>query len=161
MDNKDEKRWFAVYTKSRHEKKANEKLMEIDIETFLPLKEETKKWSDRVKVVKEPLLRSYIFVHIIPKNALYVLQTFGVVSIVKFNKNIAPIPDYQIAALKKALESDYKLKPAAYYNEGQLVEVTAGALKGHIGRIREIKNETNFTLNLDAICASFQVTVKP
>jgi len=161
MDNSGDKQWFAVYTKSRHEKKANEKLQEINIETFLPLKEETKKWSDRVKVVKEPLLRSYIFVHILPKNALYVIQTFGVVSIVKFNDNYAIIPDYQIEALRKALESDYTLKPAQYYNSGQLVEVTSGALKGHIGRIRKIKNETSFTLDLDAICSSFQITVKP
>ena len=63
-DIKDNKKWFAIYVKSRCEKKVNEQLEDIGVESFLPLITRVKQWSDRKKKVEEPLFRSYLFVHI-------------------------------------------------------------------------------------------------
>ena len=63
-DVKGNKKWFAVYVKSRCEKKVSQQLDDMGIESFLPLITRIKQWSDRKKKVEEPLFRSYIFVNI-------------------------------------------------------------------------------------------------
>ncbi|HDN58843.1 MAG: antitermination protein NusG [Candidatus Neomarinimicrobiota bacterium] len=154
-------RWYAIYTKPRHEKKVFDSLNQKKIEAFLPLKKEYHQWSDRTKLVEEPLIRSYIFVHIPLKRSLEVLETYGVIKFVTFKGNYAPIPDFQIEALKKTLENQVSLEPIQYLKVGQLVEITDGPLKGVIGRIQRIKNEDKFVISLDAIRAAFVVDIHP
>ncbi len=55
--------WYAVTTKSRHEKVVAEQLWQKDIECFLPLREVLSKWKDRYKKVQFPLFPGYLFVH--------------------------------------------------------------------------------------------------
>lgn len=154
-------RWYAVYTKSRHEKKVFDTLIQKQIEAFLPLKKEYHQWSDRKKLVEEPLIRSYVFVHIPLKRSLEVLETQGVIKFVTFKGNYAPIPDFQIEALKKTLDSQTSLKPIQYFKIGQLVEIIDGPLKGIIGRVQRIKNEEKFVITLDAIQTAFAVDIHP
>ncbi len=154
---KEETRWYAVYTKPRHEKIATEKLRKKNFEVFLPLKKEYHKWSDRKKYVETPLLKGYLFVNITLKQTLSVLETHGVVRFVMFKNEFAPIPDFQIRALRKFLEIDAVLKPSEYYQEGQVVEITHGLLKGIIGKVAQIKNESKFIISLDAIKLSYAV----
>ena len=81
-DRPEERFWYAVYVKSRHEFRANELLLGADIEAFLPIVERLRKWQDRRKRVTFPLFPGYLFVHI-PKSRrqiLKVLKTRGVVS---------------------------------------------------------------------------------
>jgi transcription antitermination factor NusG len=63
------KHWYAVYTKPRWEKKVNALFAEKGIESYCPLNKVHKQWSDRVKLVEEPLFTSYVFVHV-PEAAL-------------------------------------------------------------------------------------------
>ena len=55
-------RWYAVHTRSRHEKLVAERLQERGMTAFLPLVKETHRWSDRKKTVELPLFSCYIFV---------------------------------------------------------------------------------------------------
>ena len=64
MKDRTKPHWFAVYTKSRNEKKVYERLIDEGYEAYLPLQKRLKQWSDRKKWVEEPLLRSYVFVKI-------------------------------------------------------------------------------------------------
>lgn len=154
-------RWFAVYTKPRHEKKIREYLLEKDIESYVPLVKKIRQWSDRKKWVDEPLIRGYVFVRISLKQQLYVLETHGVVRFVTFQKNLAMIPDFQIEALKRTVDEGFMLKPENYMRTGQLVEVCDGPLKGIKGRIQRIENENRFIISLDVIQASYQVRIDP
>ena len=43
--------WYAVYTAARAEKKVKERLDQIGIENYLPLRTEYRVWSDRKKKV--------------------------------------------------------------------------------------------------------------
>ncbi|MBP1652940.1 MAG: NusG antitermination factor, partial [Bacteroidetes bacterium] len=56
--------WYAVYTKPRWEKKVAESLIRKQVETYCPINRVTHQWSDRKKVVEEPLFKSYVFVRI-------------------------------------------------------------------------------------------------
>ena len=58
------RKWLAVYTRPRWEKKVNQLLSEKGVENYCPLNKVRRKWSDRVKVVEEPLFKSYVFVRI-------------------------------------------------------------------------------------------------
>ena len=81
-------KWIAVYTKPRHEKTVSNELYKKGYEVYLPLLKERRKWSDRKKWIEFPLFRSYLFVRTDIKNVLFVVQTYGVVKIIKFGEKI-------------------------------------------------------------------------
>ena len=50
-----EKKWYAVYTRPKWEKKVAELLSRKRIENYCPLNKSIKQWSDRKKTIFEPL----------------------------------------------------------------------------------------------------------
>ena len=58
------RKWLAVYSKPRWEKKINQLLQDKGLESYCPLNMVYRQWSDRVKKVEEPLFKSYVFVHV-------------------------------------------------------------------------------------------------
>jgi transcription antitermination factor NusG len=80
---------------------------------------------------------------------------------VKFNNDLAPIPDFQIEALKRSVMSGIKLHPRDYFKTGEMVKVSGGPLKGIFGKIQRIENENRFIISLDAIKASYEVQIDP
>ena len=113
-NHKSDLRWYAIYTKSRNEKKVALNLQEKGIEVYLPLLKTLKQWSDRKKWVEEPLFRSYLFVRILDKNYLEVLQTDGVVRFITFRQERIPVPDQQIEAVKAYMNEDNRLNIAEF-----------------------------------------------
>ena len=154
------KKWYAVYTKSRNEKKVNELLAEKGIESYLPLQKTLKQWSDRKKFVEEPLFRSYIFVRIDYKHHIDVLQTQGVVTFVKFAGKPEPVPDKQIEAVKMLLAENYDFEVT---NEnlkiGDKVEVTQGAMKGLQGELVEYRGKKKVVIRIDTIGQNLLVDI--
>jgi transcription antitermination factor NusG len=96
--------WHALYTRSRHEKRVYDELIYDEIEAYLPLHTVIKQWSDRKKKVEEPMIRSYVFVKISEKEYYNVLNIPAAVRYVTFEGKAAPIPEWQIDVMKKALE---------------------------------------------------------
>ncbi len=155
-------KWYALYTRPRHEKKVYEELQEKKIEAFLPLVERVRQWKDRKKRVMMPLFNSYVFVHIELKDRFAALQTKGVVRMVSFGGVPAAIPDWQIEQLRRLIEHPDTLQLEEYLREGDWVEVTDGPFMGIKGRLRELRNETRVVINIDGIyqSASFVVDKK-
>jgi len=56
--------WHVLYTKPRNEKKVAERLSSAGYTVYCPLQKVRRQWSDRVKVVEEPLFKGYLFVKI-------------------------------------------------------------------------------------------------
>lgn len=152
--------WYAVYTKPRHEKLVYSMLTDKGVECYLPLVKEVRQWSDRRKRVEEPVIRGYVFVHVTPRKTLDVLQTFGVVRFIMFQECYAIIPDFQIEALKRAIESGMELRSREYLQGGQLVEVIEGPLKGVIGSVQRFENEDRFVIRLDAVKTSYELRIE-
>ena len=122
MEQNNEK-WIAVYTKPRHEKTVEKELQQKGFEVYLPLLRERRTWSDRKKWVEFPLFRSYVFVRIELKNTLFVLQTIGVVRVVKFGEVSAVVNDDHIQAIKLMIKGGYNPKAMDYFVEGEEVKV--------------------------------------
>ena len=159
-DVKDNKKWFAIYVKSRSEKKVLKLLEDIGIESFLPLITRVKQWSDRKKKVEEPLFRSYLFVNI-PLNDYYtVLNVNGVVKFITFEKKPVPVPENQIIAIKEYL-NDTELHSINYedFKEGELVRVKTGQMKDLVGRFVKINGKHRVIIDIEAVGQSLAVNV--
>lgn len=98
-----EKKWYALYTKPRWEKKVDSLLIKKEIETWCPLQKIQRQWSDRKKIIEEPLFKSYVFVHIDISERTPVLMTDGVLNFVYHVGKPAVIRDEEIEIIKKYL----------------------------------------------------------
>src|SRR5258706_9842055 len=100
------KKWYAVYTRPRWEKKVYSLMIEKGVEAYCPLNRVRKKWSDRVKWVEEPLFKSYVFVRIEEKEMTKVRIVNGVVNFVYWLGKPAKVKEKEIQIIRKFL-SDY------------------------------------------------------
>jgi len=144
-----EYKWYPIYTRSRAEKKTQSELEKKNIITYLPLKKVEKQWSDRKKIVEEPLLKSYLFVYISFKEYTEVLMTYGVSRFIYFSGTIASIPDQQIADLKLllAISSDLEVNELDL-SPGEKVLIKAGPFKGILAELVSLKNSKKIVLRL-------------
>ncbi len=152
-------KWYALYTRPRHEKKVYELLIEKGVETFLPMTKQVRQWKDRRKKVEVPLFNSYVFIKIDLKDRYTSLQTHGVVRMVSFGGVPASIPDWQIEQLKHVIQYPETLELENYLREGDWVEVTDGPFAGIKGRLRELRGETRVVINIDGIFQSASFVV--
>ncbi|MGY3053541.1 transcriptional antiterminator RfaH [Pedobacter sp. UYEF25] len=142
-------KWYPIYTRSRMEKKVYQELQQKGITAYLPLKKELKQWSDRKKIVEEPLIKSYLFVHITTQQQLEVLQIHGAVRYIYFSGKIASMPEKQIDDLKLLLATDSELEIFDFdIDKGNQVLIKAGPFKDMIGEVVSIKNKTRVVLRL-------------
>ncbi|PTN08003.1 UpxY family transcription antiterminator [Mangrovibacterium marinum] len=137
------KSWYAIYVKSRCEKKAWQKLTDKGIECYLPLHEKVRQWSDRKKKVTIPLLPGYLFVHIHPHEMNCTLQTDHVLCFITTAGKASVIRDEEIQTLKRILAPEELTigLSAEAVAPGQQVEVIAGPLRGMQGELIQLKGK--------------------
>ena len=144
-------RWFAIQTRSRHEKVVRSQLELRNIENFLPTTRQRSQWTDRKKQVEVPLFAGYCFARFSSEERLPVLQSQGVVCVVGSGGRPEPIPDEEIESLRKLLtnSSDFVCHP--YLREGMLVEVIGGPLQGVTGRLVREARPCRLVLSISLI----------
>ncbi|WP_430974636.1 UpxY family transcription antiterminator [Sunxiuqinia rutila] len=151
-------KWHAVYVKSRAEKRALEDLRYKGIEAYLPLRIQKKKWSDRIKVVEEPLLKGYLFVRVSQAEYADVLRTSGVVAYVTFGGVAAEIPEKQLEDLRLFLDkvNASVCVTSEAVTKGQKVKVVGGVLQGVEGEIAEVRGKKRIVLRFESLgCVVF------
>jgi len=135
-------KWLAVYTRPRWEKKVHTLLTAKGIEAYCPLNKVRRKWSDRIKLIEEPLFKSYVFVKVDEEGRTPVRMTNGVVNFVYWNGKPAVIKEKEILTIKKFLN---EYEEVCVLKAGLLpsdpVVVTSGPLMDKEGTILEIKNK--------------------
>lgn len=153
------KSWYAVYTKSRAEKKVQLELEYQGIEHFLPLQKRLRQWSDRKKWVETPLISGYIFVNITLAEYDKVLRTNGVVSYVRFEGKAAQIPEDQIETIKHLLrQSEIEVNISQEnFKTGDSIEVIGGPLIGIRGTLVSFKGKKRVALQLKQLNLSFLI----
>ena len=155
-------RWYAVYVKSRYEKKTSKLLEDRHIEVYLPLLNRLKQWSDRKKMVEEPLFKSYIFVRTDLKNYYDILNTPGVVRFIGFEGKPVPVPDNQIVAVRQFVgENDGTSDFDELQNlqEGQLVEIAYGEMKGLVGRLVSFNGKQRLIVDIESVGRSIPINI--
>lgn len=163
MDTKkaEDKKWYAIYVKSRCEKKAWQKLTEKGIDSYLPLQQKIQQWSDRKKKVELPLLPGYLFVHINRPEYDATLQTEHVVCFVTTAGKASPIRDEEIDTLRRILAPqdlsvELSMEDLA---PGQKVEVIAGPLVGLKGELVQLKGKKVVGVRIEQIPYTITVDI--
>jgi transcriptional antiterminator RfaH len=147
-----EDKWYAVYTRPRAEKMVFQRLVEVGIETFLPLQKIYRTWSDRKKLVEKPLLSSYIFVKTNSRHFPLVYKTYGVVKFVSFEGQPVSIPGKQIDNLRLLINSDSEIEvTSGKFAPGDNVEVLSGSLIGLTGELIKIGSQNRVVVRIDRL----------
>jgi len=151
--------WYAIWTRSRHEQVVREQLERKGVEAFLPTITRWSRWKDRKKQIDWPLFPGYCFARFESSTRLPILKCSGVVNIVSFDGEPAPIPDHEIAGIRQLVESDLLYDPCPLIREGMMVEVTHGPLRGVIGRLVRKGAHARLVLSVDLIGQAVSVEV--
>lgn len=151
--------WYAVYTRSRHEKKVAEQLKERHVEYYLPSIPRLRQWKDRKKMVEMPLFPGYLFVNIKLANRLLVLTADGVVRLLGFNGELTPIPEYQIENIRRLLSQPELIEIEFYIEEGDWVEIIYGPFSGVFGKLVQLHGKRRLLVGIDLIHQAVSVEV--
>lgn len=122
--------WYALRTRSRHEKRVRDQLVTRGIEPFLPLVKRWRQWADRRKQVAFPLFPGYCFARFPLRERLAVLTAVGVVEILGDGNGPVPVHDREIEGVRRLVTSALPVDPHPYLREGDWVEVIRGPLAG-------------------------------
>ena len=151
--------WFAIWTRSRHEKTVRDQLAERKVEVFLPTITKWSRWKDRKKKVDWPLFPGYCFARFELADRLPILKCDGVVSIVGTDGHPSPIPAYEIDSIRQLITSELSFDPCPLIKEGEMVEVKSGPLKGVVGRLVRKGAHARLILSVDLIGQAVSVEV--
>jgi|SRR5580658_368445 len=155
----EERRWFAVFTRSHHEKRVAQYYAERNIEHLLPVSRVERQWSHYRKVTIEmPLFPNYLFVHISRRERTRAIEVPGALSLVGQNSVPVPLPDVEIESLRESLKLQ-NCEPHPYPVVGSRVVIKNGALTGRVGVVLRNKNRCRVVLTIACIMRSFVVEV--
>jgi transcription antitermination factor NusG len=156
----EERSWYAVRTRSRHEVRVFQQIAQKNIEVFLPTTTRWSQWKDRRKRIEWPLFPGYCFARLHFADRLRILTCAGVVSFVSFAGTPAPIPDSQVTSLRRLVQGPLQWDPCPFIREGAMVEIVRGPLCGVVGRLLQ-KDPVHATvvLSVDLISRALRVEV--
>jgi transcription antitermination factor NusG len=136
------KKWLAIYSRPRWEKKVNQLLLEKGFESYCPLNKVRRKWSDRIKVVEEPLFKSYVFVKVNEEDRTDVRMTPGVINFVYWEGKPAVIREKEINTIKRFLNEyeNVEVQPMNLQVH-QRVKITTGPLMDQEGEVLSLQRK--------------------
>ena len=149
--------WFAIKVRSRSENAVGSLLRGKTYETFLPTYQECRHYSDRIKKLDSPLFPGYLFCRLDPELRLPVLKTPGVDYILGGSKVPEPVPDQEIDALRKLVESGAPAHPWPYLRVGNKVTIGYGSFAGVEGLVVREKGMERLVLSVTLLQRSIAV----
>ena len=152
--------WYAAYTQSRHEKVVEKHLRMREVETYLPLHREIRRWNGRRAEIDIPLFTSYVFVRLRLSERLKALEHPSVISFVSFGGCLATVPDSDIEVLRNTL-AQRKVEPYPYLTAGKRVRIACGPLAGLEGTILRKKGSLRMIVSVDFLQRSIAVDLEP
>lgn len=151
--------WYAIRTRSRHEKVVRDQLVGRGIEPLLPLRISVSQWKDRRKTLQLPLFPGYCFAKFALADRMPVLQAPGVIEIVGQAHSPEPVPLRDIEAIKALIINTQKYDPHPYFFEGVAVEVIRGPLAGLQGHLMKKANRCRLVIAVHTILQAVSVEI--
>lgn len=152
--------WFAVRVRSNHERVVAAYLRNHDYEEFSPSYKTERRWSDRKKEIDQFLFPGYVFCRLDPAARLPVLKAPGVVDLVGFGKVPAPIPDSEIEAIRRMVQSGLLVMPWPFLELGNRVLIERGPLAGVEGILDEVKGKCRLIVSVNLLQRSVSAEVE-
>jgi len=151
--------WYGIYTRSNQEKMTATVLESKGYKQYLPVYRCRRRWSDRVVEDEKPLFPGYIFCRFDAKKRLPIITTPGVVSVLGFGNEPAPIAESEIDAVQTILNSRLSAEPYPFLREGRRIRVIRGALEGLEGILLNQKNEWRMVVSVTMLQRSVSVEI--
>ena len=151
--------WFAVKVRSNFERVVAQHLRARGFEEFLPSYRAEHQWSDRKKLIDQPLFPGYVFCRLKVDDRLPVLTVPGFVGLVGFGKGPTPIADHEIEGVRKMAGSGLLVGPWPFLAAGQKVLIDRGPLKGVEGILLRAKSAFRLVVSLSLLERSVSAEV--
>ncbi|WP_420574982.1 UpxY family transcription antiterminator [Kordia sp.] len=147
--------WHVLYVRSRHEKKVYEALLDLSLDVFLPLMKTKKKWSDRIKIVYQPLFPSYVFVNLnSPSDYNKALSVSGACAYIKFGRDFAKVSEDEINKIKLLVGSEdinNLVTDANIPKVGEIKKIEFGSLSGLECEILKADNINKIIVRIESL----------
>lgn len=151
--------WYAIRTKSRHEKIVCKQLEMDGLEFYLPMIRQPRQWSDRKKLIDWPLFPGYVFVRLphFPSKKVHILRKAGVLGFVGNERGAASIPDNELNGVRLLLSHRIPCASHPYLRVGQRIRVSDGVLRGVEGILLRVGNKNGLVVSIDSIQRSLVI----
>lgn len=156
-----EKKWYALRCKARSEKWLQERMFKMDLEAYVPVQEQVKKYERKTRTILKPLITGYIFPYIDKSQfaQVYDLPYIGKF-VTEYGKPVI-IPQEEIDMLKRItgeIIASYNLD--LQYEAGELIEIISGNLAGIKARILRLNGKKRIIIELHSIAIGLEVQVQ-
>ena len=151
--------WYALHTFANHEKRVAADLEARTVEYFLPQYRSVRRWKDRRVTLDLPLFPGYVFVRLVLRDRLGIVQIPSVARLVGFGGRPATLPDTEMAILRSGLSERSRAEPHPFPAVGRRVRITGGLFAGLEGVLERRKNNLRLLVSLDLIHKSVAVDV--
>jgi transcription antitermination factor NusG len=151
--------WYAIYTRHQHEKTVARILTSKGFETLLPLYSVAHRWKDRTKLLSLPLFPCYVFLKGGSERRLDIMTTPGIHALVSTAGQPAAIPNVEIEAIRRAIESGAPVEPHPLLKCGEWVRVKCGPMEGIQGILVRKKNLYRLVLSIEMLGKAASVEI--
>ena len=151
--------WYALHTRHQHEKVVAQALSNKQFEVFLPLYDAVHHWKDRIRQLSLPLFPCYVFIRGGLNRRVEVISTPGIHAYVGVGGRPIPIPEQEIAAVRRTITNCARGEPHPFLNCGDWVRVKYGPLEGIEGILVRKKNQFRLVLSVNLLHQAAAVEV--
>ena len=161
LEKSNTERWYAIQTRSNFEKRVTVELTAKGFEHYCPMFSEVHQWMDRKKSIDRPVFRGYVFVRFADASIsrLQIMQTSGVVRILRTSTKLSAIPDHEISGIRRVIEQGKSVEAHIFLREGAAVRMRRGALKGVEGVLVKVKNQARLVVAISLLSQSVATEV--
>lgn len=149
--------WFALQVRPRLEKFVSHSLVAKGYETFLPVYERHRRWSDRIKRSEVALFEGYLFCRLNDEARLPILSVPGVIRFVGIGNTPAVVDDTEITTLQGVARSGARMAPWPFLEIGQRLRIEQGPLRDLEGIVINCKGSYRVILSVSLLQRSVAV----
>lgn len=153
-----DRRWWAVYTKSRQEKSLARQLLALEVPYYLPLIAKTSSVGGRRVKSLLPLFGGYLFVYGTDEERVQTLSTNRVAQILPSPRVQEMTQDLQ--AIRALIDSGVPLTPESRLQSGQRVRVKSGALMGVEGTVLSRRGEDRLLIGVEFLQQGVSIQIR-
>lgn len=159
-DTKGEEHWFAFVVRPRSEKFVAKLLQQMGYTHFVPLVEDVKIYSRKIRKVQKTIIPGYVFVKISPMSIVPVLMIEGVYNVIKFEGKPAVVKQREIELLQLMTGGDFSIELVKERPElGDTVRIVQGRLNGVVGKLIKKERKNRIIIEMSSVDISLAISV--
>ena len=153
--------WYGLQVRSRFEDVARTSVEARGIEVFLPTRLSTRRWSDRIKRVRQPLFPGYLFVRLDTSTTNALSKIPGAIGLVSVGKQAAAVDDTEVDSLQRITAANMSIIDHPFVPVGSPVRILRGPLRNVVGTLTQVRAESRFIVSISLLQRSVTVEIDP